>query len=130
MGRSVRWFHMEWHLFANIRNYKNITCRETGNIASNLCWQSFILDFIKKMWTCSKNTGRRLWTFQQSVTFLSSDLFLLLIGKVRYFLIKRWYKIVTVKILNLLLLFNRRYWALNTNKWSDKKVTQPNIQKW
>ena len=30
-------------------------------------------------------------------------------------------EIVTVKILNLLLLFNGRYWALNTNKWNDKK---------
>ena len=26
--------------------------------------------------------------------------------------------------------FNRRYLALNTNKWNDKKVAQPNIQKW
>ena len=32
-----------------------------------------------------------------------------------------------MKSLNLLLLFNRRYWALNTNKWNNKKVTQPNI---
>ena len=29
----------------------------------------------------------------------------------------------------LLLLFNIKYWALNTSKWSDKKVVQPNIQK-
>ena len=29
----------------------------------------------------------------------------------------------------LLLLFNRRYLVLNTNKWNDKKVTQTNIQK-
>ena len=72
-----------------------------------------------------------LWVLLQSGTFLSLDLLLLLIGKVWYFFqIKRWYKIVTVKILNLLLLFNRRYWALNTNKWNDKKGTQPNIQKW
>ena len=34
-----------------------------------------------------------------------------------------------MKILDLLLLFNRRYLALNTNKSNDKKVTQPNIQK-
>ena len=33
-----------------------------------------------------------------------------------------------MKITNLLLLFNRCL-ALNTNKWNDKKVTQPNIQK-
>ena len=47
-------------------------------------------------------TGLR--TLLQSVTFLSSDLFLLLFGKVRYFFkIKRWYKIVAVKIINLLL---------------------------
>ena len=38
-------------------------------------------------------------------------------------------EIVTVKILNLLLLFSRRYWALNTNKWNVKKIIQPNIQK-
>ena len=25
---------------------------------------------------------------------------------------------------------NRRHLALNTNKWNDKKVTQPNIQDW
>ena len=42
---------------------------------------------------------------------------------------KRWYKIIIAKILDLLLLFNRRYWTLNINKWNDKKVTQPNIQK-
>ena len=30
-------------------------------------------------------TYAMLWTFQQSVTFLSSDLFLLLTGKVQYF---------------------------------------------
>ena len=50
-----------------------------------------------------------------------SGLFLLLIGKIRY-VFKN--KKITVKILNLLLLFNKRYWALNTNKWNDKKVTQ------
>ena len=35
-------------------------------------------------WTCSKNMAG-LWTFLWSVTFLSSHLFLLLTGKVRYF---------------------------------------------
>ena len=34
-----------------------------------------------------------------------------------------------MKITDLLLLFNRRCLALKTNKWNDKKVTQPNIQK-
>ena len=45
------------------------------------------------------------------------------------FLYKKIYKIVAVKILDLVPLFHRKYLALNTSKWNDKKVTQPNIQK-
>ena len=83
---------------------------------------------IKNLRVCSKNIGSIVNIAIVSYFFVIR--FVSIIGKVRYFfLIKRWYKIVNVEILNLLLLFNRRYWALNTNKWNDKKVAQPNIQK-
>ena len=83
---------------------------------------------IKNLRICSKNIGSIVNIAIVSYFFVIR--FVSIIGKVRYFfLIKRWYKIVIVEILNLLLLFNRRYWALNTNKWNDKKVAQPNIQK-
>ena len=54
--------------------------------------------------------------------------FYYLLEKLDIFKIKRWYKIVTLKTLFFFLLFNKRCWVLNTNKWNDEKVAQTNIQ--